>query len=221
MRRKQISPYKLCIHTSDYTGNFERELIGYCLGVLDSRTEEDLWEEDPNDYCKHWFFQDVMHNKEHKYNGYYDKLTQKYKEMTGFDDKLTYYNYPLLQEYLFETFQEVDDWEQFTFYYIDNYFKEEKGQCNSVYIQLDKPLEGVWEEIIINRIFMFFKDMRIRKEEYSCLQYADWGKRKLISIELIDDKNNIIKSYPFDCELNIGFMPLKDYFTLTLPKWEG
>lgn len=219
MRRKQVAPYRLCIHTSDYTGNFERELIGYCLGVLDGRTEENLWEYDPDDYCKHWFYQDVMARKERGYRGYYDALTEKFREVTGYEDELGYCDHPLLQEYLFETFQDVDDWQQDTFYYIDKYFKDKEYDCNSLYIQLDKPLNEVWEEIVINRIFMFFKDERIRKEEYGTLQFADWDKRKLISIELINDKDEVVKSYPPECKQNIGFMPVKDYFTMTLPNW--
>lgn len=217
MRRKQIAPYRLCIHTDDYTGNFERELIGYALGVLDEEQEENLSPYDPDDYCKHWFYQDVMARKEHGIYGYYDALTTKYKEVTGFDDELDYWDNPLLNEYLLETYQDVDDWQQNTFYYIDKYFKDEKYDCNSLYIQLDKPLSTIWEEIIISRIIKFFKDTRIRKEEFGTLQFADWDKRHLISIELIDDKDNIIKNYNFG---EYEFPIVKDYFTLTLPNWK-
>ena len=179
MKRPQKAPYRLCIHTSDYTGNFERELVGYCLGVLDERTEEDL--------------------------------SQKFKEETGFDDLLTRNEHPLMAEYLLETYRDVDDWEQMTFYYIDKYFKDKEYNCNSLYIQLDKPLNDIWEEIVITRIFEFFRDIRIRGER--CLQFADWNERKCISVELIDENDNVIKEYKTEDYPYVYF--LKDYFTLT------
>lgn len=210
MRRKQIAPYRICIHTTDYTGNFERELIGYALGVLDEVTEGNLSYADKDDYCKHWFFQDVMKMNERLY---YLKLTEKFKEETGFDDLLTPRENPLLQEFLLETHQDVDDWEQMTFYYINKYFKDTEWDCNSIYIQLDKPLNDIWEKIIITRIFKFFKDLRIRNEEFGCLQFANWDERKLISIELIDDKDNVVKTYPPE---NYDMLPVAiDYFSLT------
>lgn len=209
MRRPQVAPYRICVHTTDYTGNFERELIGYALGVLDERTEDDLYWNDSNDYCKHWFYQDVMKMPERVF---YSKLTEEYNEQTGFDDELTSKDHPLLQEYLLETHREVDDWEQMTFYYIGKYFKDKEWDCNSLYIQLDKQLDEVWEEIVITRIFKFFRDERIRHEEAGCLQFADWDKRKLISVELIDDKDNIIKTYnSIDYQ---DVYKLKDYFKL-------
>ena len=208
MRRPQKAPYKLCIHTSDYTGNFERELVGYCLGVLDERTEEDLSQYDKDDYCKHWFYQDVMKRDERLY---YLHLSQKFKEETGFDDLLSNNEHPLMAEYLLETYRDVDDWEQMTFYYIDKYFKDKEYDCNSLYIQLDKPLNDIWEEIVITRIFKFFRDIRIRGE--GCLQFADWNERKCISVELIDENDNILKEYKAEDYPDIYF--LKDYFTLT------
>lgn len=211
MRKPQIAPYRICVHTTDYTGNFERELVGYALGVLDEVQEENLSWDDPNDYCKHWFYQDVMKMPERLY---YLKLSEKFKEQTGFDDLLTPRENPLLQEYLLETHREVDDWEQMTFYYISKYFKDKEWDCNSLYIQLDKPLSKIWEEIIIHRLFKFFNDTRIRNEDRGCLQFfKEWDKRKCISIELIDDKDNIIKTYlPEDYDF--GY-PLKNYFELT------
>ena len=208
MRRPQKAPYRLCIHTSDYTGNFERELVGYCLGVLDERTEEDLSQYDKDDYCKHWFYQDVMKRNERLY---YLHLSQKFKEKTGFDDLLTRNEHPLMAEYLLETYRDVDDWEQMTFYYIDKYFKDKEYDCNSLYIQLDKPLNDIWEEIVITRIFEFFRDIRIRGER--CLQFADWNERKCISVELIDENDNVIKEYKTEDYPYVYF--LKDYFTLT------
>lgn len=210
MRRPQKAPYRICIHTSDYTGNFERELIGYCLGVLDERTEENLFPYDKNDYCKHWFYQDVMKMPE---KTYYSKLSEKFKEQTGFDDVLTYKDNLLLQDFLLETFQNVDDWQQMTFYYIGKYFRDKEYDCNSLYIQLDKPLTEIWEEIVITRIFKFFDDLRIRKEEYGVLQFADWDERKLISVELINEDENVIKSYKKEDYPDV--YKCKDYFTIT------
>lgn len=216
MKRKQKSPYRLCIHTDDYTGNFERELVGYCFGVLDGQTEENLDEFDPDDYCKHWFFQDVMARSEKQY---YLDLSKDFKDKTGYDDLLNYQQNPLVIQYLFETFQEVDDWEQFTFYYISQYFKDKDKpwNCNCLYVQLDKPLNDIWENIILRRIVKFFNDERIRHEEYGCLQFADWDKRHLISIELIDENDNIIKEY----NLSDWDFPVRhDWFKATLPNWD-
>ena len=213
MKKKQESPYRLCIHTDDYTGNFERELVGYCLGVLDSYTEENLFSYDNDDYCKHWFYQDVMARSEKQY---YMDLSKEFYNTTGYEDVLTFEDNPLIKDYLFETYQEVDDWEQFTFYYISKYFKDKEWNCNSLYIQLDKPLNEIWENIIIRRIIKFFKDERIRQEEYGCLKFANWNERHLISIELVDDKDNVVKEYnltDWDFPVNIN------YFKATLPNW--
>lgn len=214
MKKKQKVPYRICVHTTGYTGNFERELIGYTLGVLDEVQEDNLSWDDQNDYCKHWFYQDIMKMQERLY---YFKLSEKHQEQTGLGDLLTSRENLLLQEFLLETYQEVDDWEQMTFYYIDKYFKDKEYDCNSVYIQLNKPLNDIWEEIIITRMFRFFKDNRIINEKYGSLGIiygnGKWDDIKLLSLELIDENDNVIKEYhPEDYEFNY---PLKNYFELT------
>ena len=202
MKMKQLIPYRLCIQTDDYTGNFERELVGYSTGILDEVTESLISKFDPDDYCKHWFYQDVMCMNEKSY----------YSRIKGGES-------PLLRDYLCETYQEVDDWEQSTFYYINPYFDDKNSvmpdgsiKCNSLYLQLVKPLPPIWEEIIIGRIVKFFKDERIRKEEFSCLKYAEWDKRHLVNITLIDDENNVVKQYDLS---KYGYPIIKDYFKLT------
>ena len=34
-KKQKKAPYYLLIHTNSYTGNFDRELIAYCIGRLD------------------------------------------------------------------------------------------------------------------------------------------------------------------------------------------
>jgi hypothetical protein len=88
-------------------------------------------------------------------------------------------HYVLLQDYLFETFQECDDWEQLTFYYIDWYARGRQ----LLKIQLAKPFDEYWEGIIIPRMKAFFAEHI----------YED--KAKLINIKLLDEQGNVIKNY--------------------------
>ena len=93
-----------------------------------------------------------------------------------------YDNYELKDEYLMETYQVVDDWEQMTFYLMTD-------DCNSLAIQLVKPLNEYWEEIIIRRIKKFF---HVRPCKY------DWTlpkNGKLLDLYLIDSNGNRIKDY--------------------------
>ena len=105
------------------------------------------------------------------------------KEPQEFDEAAE--EYELLRDYLFETFQDVDDWEQLTFYQIDwNALHKEKR--NALCIQLAKPLNEYWEGIIIPRMKAFF-DKKIYK----------WMKddTELINISLLDSKNSVVKEY--------------------------
>lgn len=81
-----------------------------------------------------------------------------------------------------ETYQDVDDWEQMTFYHIAD-------DINSLAIQLVKPLNGYWEEIIVRRIKKFFDERPCR---YSHTLPKD---AKLVDLYLIDSNENIIKHY--------------------------
>jgi hypothetical protein len=154
-----IIPYILEVECSEYWGNFEREFVAYSMGILDDvqmgirHSEEEL----------EMFWQDVF-GRSH----------------LDFEHALEHY--VLLQDYLFETFQDCDDWEQLTFYSID-WDIMDKEKRDVLKIQLAKPLDEYWEGIIIPRMKAFFAEHI----------YED--KAKLISIKLLDEQGNIIKNY--------------------------
>jgi len=104
-----------------------------------------------------------------------------------FNKEFEYGDYELLDEYLMETYQNVDDWEQMTFYNIDS-FKNEKYDCNSIIIQLTKPLNEYWEEIVVRRIKKFF-------EVDTCDEWCKDSNRKMTGLYLVDGDDNIIKEY--------------------------
>ena len=109
MRVKQIPNYELIIKTNSYTGNFERELVSYALGTLDN-----------------------VQMEMGDFHGSHE-MDLFWKEEFNSERKDYYDDYELKDEYLMETYQDVDDWEQVTFYHMaDN--------CNSLAIQLVKPL---------------------------------------------------------------------------------
>lgn len=149
-------PYTLEVECDSYWGNFEREFIAYSMGILDDvqmnirHSEEEL----------EMFWQDVF-GRSH------------------LDFEYALEHYVLLQEYLFETFQDCDDWEQLTFYSIDWNVKDRE----LLKIQLAKPLDEYWEGIIIPRMKEFFE-----KHIYE-------DKAKLISIKLLDQKGQVVKEY--------------------------
>lgn len=158
MRVKQIPNYELIIKTNSYVGNFERELISYAFGTLDN-----------------------VQMEMGSFHGDYE-MDLFWKEEFGTDRKGYYDDYDLKDKYLFETFQDVDDWEQMIFYYmIDGY--------NTLAVQLYQPLDEFWEEIVIRRIKKFFE---IKPCKYSHTISEDC---KLIDLYLIDSSQNIIKRY--------------------------
>ena len=152
-------PYILEVECDSYWGNFEREFIAYSMGILDDvqmsirHSEEEL----------EMFWQDVF-GRSH------------------LDFEYALEHYVLLQDYLFETFQDCDDWEQLTFYSID-WDTMHKEKRDVLKIQLAKPLDEYWEGIIIPRMKAFFAEHI----------YED--KAKLINIKLLDEQGNILKKY--------------------------
>ena len=158
MRIKQIPNYELIIKTNRYTGNFERELISYALGTLDNVQME------MGDF-----------HGEHEMNLFWE-------EEFNSERKNYYDDYELKDEYLMETYQDVDDWEQMTFYHIAD-------DINSLAIQLVKPLNDYWEEIIIRRIKKFFEERPCR---YSNTLPKD---AELLDLYLIDSNENRMKDY--------------------------
>jgi hypothetical protein len=161
-RSHPIIPYTLEIECNSYWGNFEREFIAYSMGILDDVQ------------------MDINHSKE--------ELTMFWDEVFGItppDFAEALEAYELLRDYLFETFQDVDDWEQLTFYQIDWNIMHKNGS-NVLKIQLAKPLNYYWEHIIIHRMKDFFIER----------PYVYMDKdAELISITLCDSKGNVVKEY--------------------------
>lgn len=168
MIKEMPIPYKLVLVSNSWTGNFERELIGYAMGCLDE-VQMDI------DYA-------------------YEERAMFWKEVYGedeprdcFDDKD---DYNLLSEFLLETYQDVDDWSQNTFYNVEggghiNALRTK--DCNScIIIQFVKPLDEHWESIIIPRIKGFFEN-----KIYDRLG----DDTRIVHLCLIDSSNNIVKDY--------------------------
>lgn len=160
MKRKIESPYLLVLKSTDWTGNFERELIGYSMGILDDiQMDIDFAEEE-----REQFWKDMMEQGRigtlfpfNKVPGYYEASEE----------------YPLMAEYLDETYQEVDDWEQSTFYNVGGV-----GEYSELVIQLIKPLSEEYEKVIIERMIQYCKDNNLN----------------LASLELLNGKK-VVKKY--------------------------
>ena len=155
-------PYTLEIECTDYWGSFEREFLAYSIGILDDVQ------------------MDIRHSEE--------ELEMFWSEVFGKaspDFETALEEYELLRDYLFETFQECDDWEQLTFYSID-WDTLHKNKRNVLKVQLAKPLSPEWEDIIIPRMFKFFE-----KHIYEYLKEST----KLITIKLLDSKGQVVKGW--------------------------
>jgi hypothetical protein len=161
-RSKPKIPYTLEVECNSYWGSFEREFLAYSIGILDDvqmdirHSEEEL----------EMFWQDVFG-----------------RPRISFEYALEHY--VLLQDYLFETFQDVDDWEQLTFYQIDwEAMRNEKRDI--LKIQLAKPFDEYWEGKIIPRMRAFF--------EKKIYKYIKEGT-EIVGIRLLDKNGNIVKEY--------------------------
>ena len=161
-KSKPIIPYTLEIECTSYWGNFEREFIAYSLGILDDTQMR------------------IRHSEE--------QLSMFWEDTFGrppLSFKFASEHYTLLKDYLLETFQTCDDWEQLTFYNID-WDIYHKNRSNILKIQLARPLSEKWEDIIIPRMKDFF-DKKI---------YEYMSKdTELISINLLDRKGKVVKEY--------------------------
>lgn len=161
-RSKPRIPYTLEIECNSYWGNFEREFLAYSIGILDDVQ------------------MDIRHSEE--------ELEMFWQEVFGmepisFEEAL--WNYDLLRDYLFETFQACDDWEQLSFYQIDwEALRNEKR--NILKVQLAKPLDEYWENKVMPRMRAFF--------EKHIYEYMDEGT-KILGIRLLDEKGNVVKEY--------------------------
>lgn len=163
MRIPQEPNYILRIRTDSYAGNFERELIAYSFGILDEIQME-------------------------------IEFAPEYLEDFHASENMTYDDcYALLEDYLFERYQSVDDWEQMTFY---GYYKDtDKYDFDSAAVYIYKLLPSHWEERIIRRIKKFFDGgyKKVYLERYKEFK-TKTDFPKLISIELFE-KGNLIKTY--------------------------
>ena len=155
-KSKSVIPYTLEIECTSYWGNFEREFIAYSMGILDDVQMR------------------IRHSEE-----YLEMFWQDVFGRSHLDFEYALEHYVLLQDYLFETFQECDDWEQLTFYSIDWNVRDRE----LLKIQLAKPFDEYWEGIIIPRMKDFFA-----KHIYE-------DKAELISIKLLDQDGNVVKEY--------------------------
>ncbi len=161
-KSKPIIPYTLEVECTSYWGNFEREFLGYSIGILDDVQMS------------------IDHSRKERMMFWYDVFD---KERISF--KKASESYELYRDYLLETYQECDDWEQLTFYSIDWDILHKNGS-NVLKIQLAKPLSHYWEEIIISRMKAFFD-----KKIYKYMKEDD----ELISITLCDRKGEVVKEY--------------------------
>ena len=131
-KSKPVIPYTLEIECTSYWGRFEREFIGYAMGILDDVQ------------------MGINHSEEERALFWKEVFD---KEPIEFEDAAE--SYDLYRDYLLETFMECDDWEQLSFYYID-FDIYHKNKSNVLKIQLAKPFSTEWEEIIIPRMKAFF-----------------------------------------------------------------
>ena len=155
-------PYTIEVECSSYWGNFDREFVAYSMGILDDVQMSIHHSEDELEM----FWADVYNSKPIKF-------------------KVALEEYELLRDYLFETFQDVDDWYQLTFYNI-NWPAYRNEKRNILRIQLAKPLNEDWENTIIPRMKAFFD-----KKIYEWMP----DDTELIGIWLLDRKGNVVKEY--------------------------
>ena len=152
-------PYTLEVECNAYWGNFEREFVAYSIGILDDVQMS------------------IRHSEE-----YLEMFWQEVFGRSHLDFEYALEHYVLLQDYLFETFQDCDDWEQLTFYSIDWNVRDRQ----LLKIQLAKPFDEYWEGVIIPRMKEFFG-----KRVYEDMK----DDTKLIGIKLLDQKGQVVKEY--------------------------
>lgn len=223
--KKEKAPYMLIVHTNSYTGHFERELVAYSIGILDefqktygNSFKKAFWESYAGTGCTsleayNKFEEEFKTHELANLLTEVDMLLERLKEKdASIKDKQEERRKAIEKEryekninrlydsYLCYTYQEVDDWEQDTFYNIESYYKG-SDKCDSIRIQLAKPLNEELEEIVIKRIKNFFE-----KDAYNIIKDYDWlcsfGERrkdkqdyKLLDLELVDSEYNLVKKY--------------------------
>lgn len=217
-KNRKKAPYYLLIHTNSYTGNFDRELVAYCTGKLDKEQEGhsrsfekafwnsvaasdvDSYEEYINDEIKEVADETQVLLQALNFRNLstesLDERIKRIKTEQAEKDILRLYD-----TYLCNTYQEVDDWEQEIFYNIESFYKNKEYNCDTIYIQLNKPLTEHFENIVIERIKNFFES-----DAYNVIKDYEWlcefghirdskEDYKLLDLELVDSNYNLIKKY--------------------------
>lgn len=220
-KKRKKAPYYLLIHTNSYTGNFDRELVAYCTGKLDKEQEghsrsfeKAFWNSvdasDIDSYEQHMNSLSADKELDNAFNlvlaleallndGSIEDLDKKQKEIRKKKEETNILR--LYDTYLCNTYQEVDDWEQEIFYNIESFYKNKEYNCDTIYIQLNKPLTEHFENIVIERIKNFFES-----DAYNVIKDYEWlcefghirnskEDYKLLDLELVDSNYNLIKKY--------------------------
>ena len=211
--------FKLIINTNSYSGNFKRELIAYVFGRLANDTNSytafvrPFWDKvvgtgvETYENYKKIISKDLDDdlNLEHIKLIYikrgFDeeeaiKKTIELKEKIQKKNNETNISY-FYDEFLCFTNQLVDDLYENTFYNIFNY---DNDDYNAIYIQLNKPFNEYFENIIIHRIINFFETdayNKIKTYEWFCRGY-DFSPEEpfvLKDLVLVDENGNIVKDY--------------------------
>lgn len=230
MLRKK-PPYELCIVTDVYAGNFERELIAFSIGLLDGVQEkikyarmyiQAFWKYTENVHSYQEYKETIQRLNSNTTQAKIESLLNKTKivEDEPDNDKMvlnlcssikSFFN-PNRDEYaefyenvLCNTYQIVDDWEQYTFYRIGQDYKNPDGNnlCNCIYIQLNQPLTGRFEELVVKRIHSFFDEDVLKTinryislcEHCKNIDNSLTTPKKLCRLELIDKQGNLINDY--------------------------
>lgn len=177
MRVEQKAPFYLQLTFDKYTGNFEREFVSYVLGVLDE-VQLSIDYDDRNQFMK---------------------LCQTEEGMSE-DECFAY-----IEDHFFETYQEVDDWEQVTFYNIawgvDGTKIKKETNCNSILLQLaHKPTEEFMERLIRRGVkFCFTEELKTwgTATEYG---HDASSQPSEFSIALLDEDKTILEQLFYACD---------------------
>lgn len=154
-------PYMLVLYSTDWTGNFEREIIGYSMGILDNvQMSIDYADEE-----RRQFWADMK-----KENANED-LFPHFNMVPGYYEAND--EYPLMCDFLLETYQEVDDWSQNTFYNVQC----GKNELSLLTIQLARPLSSEYENVIISRMIKYCKKNNINLTALKLLGPANKYKK--------------------------------------------
>lgn len=210
MNDKNI-PYRLMIVTDSYVGNFERELISFCLGfdTNNSAFARPFWDktvgtgiENIQNYKKFVEEQDNIKMEDDELYKFITDRQEKLWNDENLSDKdlkakceKSYNNVKnkiksrrwtyFYDKYLCYTNQIVDDLEENTFYNICSY-DTSNNKYNSLYIQLNDIIPEYFENYIISYIFEFFhKDVYKKIYEYIWLCHGWYDNPHKPSINLV------------------------------------